>query len=54
MRDALAWVIYREMQRKETKISTESGKYIYEVSQNLFMVAETQVTYETGDIKTRD
>ena len=44
----LAEVIYREMRRKETKVSEESGVYAYDVPPNLSMVAEEPVPYVDG------
>ena len=35
---ALAEVVYREMRKKEVKISEESEAYIYEMPQNLSIV----------------
>lgn len=42
---ALAEVVYREMRKKDIKALDETGAYIYEMPQNLFMVAEAPVPY---------
>ena len=46
---ALAEVVYREMRKKETKSAEKSGAYIYDMQQNLSMVAEIPTPY--GDSK---
>ena len=42
---ALAEVVYREMRKKDIKALDETGAYIYEMPQNLSMVAEAPVPY---------
>lgn len=42
---ALAEVVYREMRKKGTKIAEKPDAYIYEIPQNLSMVAEKPVRY---------
>ena len=42
---ALAEVVYREMRNKDIKALDETGAYIYEMPQNLSMVAEGAIPY---------
>lgn len=48
---ALAEVVYREMRKKETKTSEDSGMYAYDTPQNLSMVAEAPIPYGDRDIR---
>ena len=48
----LAEVVYREMRKKDIRALDEAGAYIYEMPQNLSMVAEPPIQYGKNDNET--
>lgn len=43
--NALAEVVYREMRRKESRMERKAGEYIYDVPNDIPMVAEKEAPY---------